>query len=167
MPFTPDLESAASMVSYSVRVVLLAAFGAAPPSLLFSPPRLLHVRPLPTYTLTMNIVLIGYRGSGKSTVAKRLANKLWIDFVDTDKLITDAAGMTIRKIFETEGEAGFRRREVDAVAQAAARDNVVIAVGGGAVMDPQNVSALKKNGKIIWLEANPEVLHERIRNDVE
>ena len=137
------------------------------PPLHFMPALLFHTRSVLTYTSGMNIVLIGYRGSGKSTVGKRLANKLWIDFIDTDKLITDAAGMTIRTIFEKEGEAGFRKREVEAVAQAAARDNVIIAVGGGAILDPQNVAALKKNGKIIWLEAKAEVLHERIQNDSE
>jgi shikimate kinase len=115
----------------------------------------------------MNIVLIGYRGSGKSSIARRLAGKLWMDFVDTDTLITDRAEKTIKEIFETEGEAGFRKRECEIIAEVAARDNHVIAAGGGAVLNPANVAALKKNGKIIWLKATPEVLHQRIQADAQ
>ena len=119
------------------------------------------------YTAAMNIVLIGYRGSGKSSVGKKLASKLWLDFVDSDALIIERAGMTIREIFEKEGEAGFREREVAVIQELAGRDNLVIAAGGGAVLDPTNVEALKKNGKIIWLHAEPDVLHERIQADTE
>jgi len=113
----------------------------------------------------MNIVLIGYRGSGKSSIGKKLAAKLWLDFVDSDALITERAGMTIREIFEKETEAGFRSRENAVIHELAGRDNLVIAAGGGAVLNPGNVEALRKNGKIIWLHAEPAVLHQRIEAD--
>jgi shikimate kinase len=113
----------------------------------------------------MNIVLVGYRGSGKTSIGKRLASNLWMDFVDTDPLIVERAGKTIREIFEAEGEEGFRRRESEVIAEVAARDNHVIAAGGGAILKPENVAALKKNGKVVWLKAKPEVLFQRIQAD--
>ncbi|MCL2639450.1 MAG: shikimate kinase [Phycisphaerales bacterium] len=113
----------------------------------------------------MNIVLIGYRGTGKSTIGKKLAERLRRDFVDTDTLLVERAGKTIKQIFETEGEPGFRDREAAVIAEVANRDNLVIAVGGGAVLRPANVTALKKNGRLIWLQANATVLHARITAD--
>jgi shikimate kinase len=113
----------------------------------------------------MNIVLIGYRGSGKSSIGKRLAAKLGMDFVDTDPLIVERAGRTIRDIFQAEGEAGFRRREADVIAEVAARQNVVIAAGGGAILKAANVAALKRGGKVVWLKATPEVLYQHIQAD--
>jgi shikimate kinase len=113
----------------------------------------------------MNIVLIGYRGSGKTCIGKRLASALWMDFVDTDVLIVERAGTTIRQIFEAEGEEGFRRRESEVIAEVAARDNQVIAAGGGAILKPENVAALKRNGKLVWLKARPEVLFQHIQAD--
>ena len=117
------------------------------------------------YTVFMNIVLIGFRGSGKSTVGRRLAGKLWLDFVDTDAVIMERAGKTIREIFEAEGEEGFRQRETQVIAETAARENVVIAAGGGAILRQENVEALKRNGKIVWLHAPAETLHQRISAD--
>jgi shikimate kinase len=113
----------------------------------------------------MNIVLIGYRGSGKTSIGKRLASNLWMDFVDTDVLIVERAGTTIRDIFANEGEEGFRRRESEVITEVAARDNHVIAAGGGAILKPENVAALKKAGKVVWLKAKPEVLFSRIQAD--
>jgi shikimate kinase len=113
----------------------------------------------------MNIVLIGYRGSGKTSIGQRLASKLWMDFVDTDVLLVERAGRTIREIFAAEGEEGFRRRESQVIAEVAARANVVIAAGGGAILKPENVAALKRNAKVIWLKARPEVLFQRIQGD--
>ena len=113
----------------------------------------------------MNITLIGYRGSGKTSIGKLLAQKLWRDFVDTDQLIVDHAGMTIREIFAAEGEAGFRQREAAVVAEVAAKENQIIAAGGGAVLDPANVASLKRSGKIVWLKADPKTLHARIQAD--
>jgi shikimate kinase len=115
----------------------------------------------------MNIVLIGYRGSGKSSIGKRLASNLWMDFVDTDTLIIERAGKSIREIFEAEGEAGFRQREAEVIAEVAGRDNRVIAAGGGAILRSENVAALKKNGKVVWLKATPEVLYQHIQADAQ
>jgi shikimate kinase len=115
----------------------------------------------------MNIVLIGYRGSGKSSIGKRLASNLWMGFVDTDTLIVERAGKSIREIFEAEGEAGFRQREAEVIAEVAARDNHVIAAGGGAILRAENVAAMKKNGKVVWLKATPEVLYQHIQADAQ
>ena len=115
----------------------------------------------------MNIVLIGYRGSGKSSIGKRLASKLWMEFADTDALIVEQAGKTIREIFEAEGEAGFRQREAAVIREVTGRDNYVIAVGGGAVLAAENVQAMKSNGKVVWLRAPAETLHQRIQADAE
>jgi shikimate kinase len=96
----------------------------------------------------MSIVLLGYRGCGKSTIGKRLADKLWQDF------------------FEQQGEAHFRDLEASAVAQALARDNVVVALGGGAVMRPESQQALRSSGhKRIYLRCEPEILLARIQGD--
>ena len=92
----------------------------------------------------MNIVLIGFRGSGKSSIGRRLASKLWLDFIDTDVLVSERAQMTIREIFQAEGEEGFRQRESQVIAEVAARDRLVIAAGGGAVLRPENVAAAKQ-----------------------
>jgi shikimate kinase len=113
----------------------------------------------------MNIILIGYRGTGKSTIGKRLADKLGRDFVDTDLLLVERAGKTIREIFDTEGEKSFRDRESAVIMDVAARDNLVVAAGGGAILRPENVAALKKNGKVIWLQADAQTLHARIAAD--
>jgi shikimate kinase len=113
----------------------------------------------------MNIVLIGYRGAGKTNVGRLLAAHLGMAFVDTDDLITQKAGKTIREIFESSGEQGFRELEAQAVAEVALRDHTVIAAGGGVVLRPQNVHGLKQNGRIVWLSAPPEVLWKRIETD--
>ena len=86
-----------------------------------------------------NIVLIGYRGSGKTSVGRLLADRLGWAFVDTDDLIESQAGTSIADIFATEGEAGFRAREREAIAKATQDARRVIAVGGGAVTDRRNV----------------------------
>src|ERR1700712_5221978 len=101
----------------------------------------------------MNIVLIGYRGSGKSSIGRFLAERTCREFIDTDHVIVQQAGCTIREIFEREGETGFRSRESAAIQQACSRENIVIAAGGGAILRPENVAALRTNGRILWLKA--------------
>jgi len=115
----------------------------------------------------MNIALIGYRGSGKSSIGRALARRLAVAFVDTDVLLVQRAGISIREIFEIEGEAGFRARESAIIREVAAGDHQVIALGGGAILKPENMQALRADGrcKVIWLQAPPELLFQRIHAD--
>ncbi len=113
----------------------------------------------------MNIVLIGFRGTGKSTVGKLLANRLKRDFVDTDEYIEKTTGKTIKDIFEEEGEEGFRKTEIEAIVKLSKMKNKIIAAGGGAVLRDENVKSLKSNGFLILLEATPEIIHDRIMQD--
>ena len=113
----------------------------------------------------MNIVLIGFRGTGKSTVGKHLANRLERDFIDSDKYVEDSTGKTIKHIFEEDGEEGFRKMEADVIAKLSGMDNKIVAVGGGAILKKDNVSNLKDNGFLVLLEATPEIIHNRITQD--
>lgn len=113
----------------------------------------------------MNLFLIGYRGSGKSSVAAALAELLGWPWIDTDLEIERQAGKTIRQIFAEEGEAGFREREAAAIARIAAADRQVVALGGGAVLRPDNRLALRGRGRVVWLQASPQVLWQRIAGD--
>ncbi|MBO8142647.1 MAG: 3-dehydroquinate synthase [Firmicutes bacterium] len=100
-----------------------------------------------------NVVLIGFMGAGKTAVGRRLAERLGRPFVDADQVVEESAGMSIRDIFAREGEAGFRRREAEAVRRLAARRGQVIATGGGAVMERENLRALRATGTLVWLRA--------------
>ena len=113
----------------------------------------------------MNIVLIGFRGTGKSTVGELLANRLKRNFIDSDKYIESSTGKTIKSIFEDEGEEGFRKIEADIIAELSKMDNMIISAGGGAVLKEENVKNLKDNGFIVLLEATPEIIHNRITQD--
>ena len=99
-----------------------------------------------------NIVLCGMPASGKSTVGRLLASRLGKEFVDTDELIVAEAGESIPAIFEREGEEGFRSREEAAVRKASGLKGAVIATGGGVVLRPQNVRALKRSGAVVFLD---------------
>jgi shikimate kinase len=109
-----------------------------------------------------NIVLIGLMGSGKSVVGKRIARALGRPFVDTDDVVEHEARRTIAEIFAEEGERAFREHESAAVRQVAALRGQVIAVGGGAVLNPANVTQLRSTGDLVWLDAAAEVLRERL-----
>lgn len=112
-----------------------------------------------------SVVLIGFRGSGKSTVGRILAEALGLELADTDLMVTSAAGLTIREIFDRGGEALFRQLEKQAVKQAATKPHAVISVGGGAILDAENTKMLKACGTVIWLDAPAQVLWERISAD--
>lgn len=113
-----------------------------------------------------HLVLIGLMGAGKSTVGQVCAERLRRPFVDTDALVETAAGAPVREVFAAEGESGFRAREAVAVADAVASpEPLVIACGGGAVLDPANRRALAANGFVIWLRAAPEALAARVGTD--
>lgn len=113
----------------------------------------------------MNVVLIGYRGTGKTSVGKRLAGKLHVSFYDTDEIVETAAGRSIKEMVREKGWEYFRKREKDAVRDAASQERDVIATGGGAVMDAENADILKKNGILIWLFADARTIVGRIEND--
>ncbi|MBI3861181.1 MAG: shikimate kinase [Planctomycetia bacterium] len=113
----------------------------------------------------MVITLIGYRGSGKSTVAAGLAARLGCDWTDADSVIEQAAGKTIREIFESEGEPGFRRREREAIAGLLQRDKLVLAAGGGAILNADTRREMQAAGPVVWLQASAGVLAGRIAAD--
>lgn len=113
----------------------------------------------------MNLFLIGYRGSGKTTVAEQLGVLLEWPWVDADEELERRAGKSIQQIFSESGEGAFRDLESAIVAELAQRNNHVIALGGGAVLREQNLTALQGRGKMIFLRAKAETLHERIIAD--
>jgi len=113
----------------------------------------------------MKIVLTGFMGTGKTVVGARLAERLGLPFIDLDRLIEEGAGLKVAEVFASEGEAGFRRRERELIATLAHRRDCVIATGGGAVLDPENVQHLKMGGVIVCLRAEPGVILERVGTD--
>lgn len=100
-----------------------------------------------------NIFLIGPMGAGKTTVGKRLAEQRAMTFLDSDHEVEERTGVDIAFIFEKEGEVGFRRREKQVLAELTARSGVVLATGGGAVMDPDNRQYLSSRGFVVYLRA--------------
>lgn len=115
----------------------------------------------------MNIVLIGYRGTGKSAVGKIVADRLKMECVSMDARIVEKAGMAIAEIVERHGWPGFRDMETEVAREMAGRDNLVVDTGGGVIERPENITALKRNAKIIWLKATPEVIVDRIKDGTE
>ena len=111
------------------------------------------------------MTLIGYRGSGKSSVARALAERLGWQAVDADTEIERRAGMSIRQLFERHGEAEFRRIERDVMQELLKAEKLVIAAGGGAVLDPQTRRTMRKAGPVVWLQAPVDVLEARIAGD--
>ena len=105
-----------------------------------------------------NIVLTGMSSCGKSTLGKLLAGKLGLKFTDLDEEIEAAAGMSIPEIFRQEQEAGFRKRETEAACRAGLETGQVIACGGGIIERPENRDLLRRNGMILWLKRNPDLM---------
>ncbi len=113
-----------------------------------------------------HLYLIGYRGAGKSSVGKSLANQLGWDCIDSDEIIEQQAGKSIREIFATESEQGFRDREQRTVESIAAiKQAAVVSLGGGAILREANQRAIRQSGRIVWLFAKPETLYARIVAD--
>ncbi len=112
--------------------------------------------------LSSNIVLIGYRGCGKTTVAKELSALTGKPYVDTDDLIKQNTGKTIAEIFCDEGESQFRQYEKNVITELAQQPPEILSVGGGAILDPKNVTNLRTIGTIIWLQATADELRKRI-----
>ena len=113
----------------------------------------------------MNLILIGYRGSGKTTVARRLGALLGWPWIDSDVEIERTSGDTIARIFAEQGEAAFRDLETAALERLCRCDRIVLAVGGGAVLRDGNRALLRHAGKVVWLAAPVDTLHRRIGGD--
>ena len=109
--------------------------------------------------------LIGMMGSGKSTVGAEVAARVGLDFVDTDVLVASVTDSSIADLWTSEGEHAFRRLENEMIASAAGGDPMVVATGGGAVLDPANIELMRDSGLVIWLEASPETLAARVGED--
>lgn len=113
--------------------------------------------------MDMNIMLIGFMGTGKSTIAHKLKEKLNIEQIEMDALIAEEAGMSIPEIFEKYGEEYFRDLETKMLEKFQDRKPVVVSCGGGAVLRDKNIEIMKGQGKIVLLTAKPETIFERVR----
>jgi len=113
----------------------------------------------------MHITLIGYRATGKTTLARLLAERLAVDWVDADVEIERVAGKPIRAIFDDDGEPAFRDIEAAVIADLCRRNNLVLAAGGGAPLREESRRAMKAAGKVVWLKASPETIHRRMTGD--
>jgi shikimate kinase len=112
-----------------------------------------------------NIYLVGFMGSGKSTVGKILAEKLNMNFIDIDKLIEEKEGMKIKDIFEQKGESYFReleRKQIEAIVN---QEGVIVSTGGGLGANLDNMNLMKKNGDVIWLDVSLNTVLDRLKND--
>lgn len=112
-----------------------------------------------------NVFLIGYRCTGKSSVGKSLATRLGWPFIDTDSLLVSESGISIKEIVETHGWEIFRKMEHAVVKQVCVVDRRVVATGGGVVLNEANVNLMKKNGRLVWLRAQPETIKTRMMLD--
>lgn len=113
----------------------------------------------------MNLILIGFRCAGKTTVGRLLAERLKLDFVDVDDLIEERTGKSIAELWEERGEFGFRAIESSVIEALSRNDNLVIALGGGAVSRYRNVYFLKRKGTFILLEADTRSICSRMAAD--
>lgn len=112
-----------------------------------------------------NFFFVGLMGSGKTTLGRVLARNRNLECVDSDHEIVTRCGVSIPTIFEIEGEAGFRRREVAMIDELTQRQGLVLATGGGAILDPVNRAHLKARGTVIYLRGTPNELYQRTRGD--
>jgi shikimate kinase len=112
-----------------------------------------------------NIFLIGLMGTGKTTVGRQLASKLKMEFYDSDRVIEEHTGADIPLIFEKEGEAGFRAREAAIIDELTQKKNIVLATGGGAILNAENRNHLVNRGTVFYLKSNLKTLVERTSKD--
>jgi shikimate kinase len=122
-------------------------------------------KPHPQPARQPNLVLIGYRATGKTSVGTRLAEALNLSFVDLDQVLVREAGQSVADIVAQGGWAEFRRLEKALVARYRDTSGKVLATGGGVVLDPDNVAALRENGILIWLTADPAAIQARLAQD--
>ena len=114
----------------------------------------------------LGVSLVGLPGSGKSTVGRQLARRLKLSFLDSDHVIEERLGCSIRDYFEREGEASFRDIEESAIDELTLQASGVLSTGGGAVLRPANRLHLHDRGHVIYLRSSPEELFRRLRHDV-
>ena len=111
----------------------------------------------------MKVFLVGPMGSGKSAVGRQLARRLGLAFIDSDEEIQARTGDHIPYIFEREGEAGFRHREAEVIDELTQRDDVLIATGGGAILDPASRARLRERGRVVYLRTSVDQQLARTR----
>lgn len=112
----------------------------------------------------VNIALIGFMGTGKTSVGKLVAEQLHFDYLDTDEMIQSATGKTIAEIFKNEGEKNFRELEEKVVEEISVRTKTVVSTGGGLPVNPNNLATLKSHALVVCLWASPEKIWERVKN---
>jgi shikimate kinase len=113
----------------------------------------------------MNLTLIGYRATGKTSLARLLAERLGWDWIDADVEVERRAGKSIARIFAEDGEPAFRDLEAEVTAELLGRGRLVLASGGGAPMRPETRQAMRGGGRVVWLQARPETIHRRMGGD--
>jgi len=119
----------------------------------------------PMHSDARSVFLIGMMGAGKSTVGRLLAQQLNYQFVDADREMEMRSGVPIPTIFEIEGEAGFRRREIGLLDELTQQAGIVLATGGGAVLDAETAQTLRQRGLVIYLRASADEIYRRTRQD--
>lgn len=113
----------------------------------------------------MNIYLIGYRCTGKTTVGRLLAKKLGWNFIDTDEQVVQGENRSIARIVKEEGWKGFRILESRVMETVSRREDTIVSTGGGAVLNPANIKLIKQSGRTVWLKASKEVIYSRMFSD--
>ncbi len=122
------------------------------------------VSPHKPMTLRRTVVLVGMMGSGKTAIGRCLAQRLGVPYVDSDAEIETAANATIAEIFEKSGEPFFRDREAEVIARLLKSDPCVLSTGGGAYLAQRNRAAITRHGVAVWLDAELDLLWERVRH---
>ena len=103
-------------------------------------------------------------GAGKTTVGRKLAGLMKVDFIDTDQLLEKRTGVSIAHVFEIEGEHGFRERESRLFSEVSSGNNAVVSTGGGLVLSPDNRERMKQSGEVVYLRADIDILWKRLKN---
>lgn len=114
--------------------------------------------------MNKNIVLVGFMGTGKTTIGRRVAGKMGLDFYDTDEYIKRCENMNVNDIVKKKGVKYFEGAQRFAVQNICENENVLIATGGSTLQDPKNKELLKENGILVWLRAKPETIYENTKN---
>src|SRR5271170_277261 len=126
--------------------------------------RLCHFMVMQNGDYIVNLALIGFMGTGKTSVGRLAAEQLHFEYLDTDELIQAHTGRMIADIFKTDGEPAFRELEKKVVAELAGRTKTVVSTGGGLPANPENFASLKTHALVICLWASPEKIWERVKN---